>query len=99
MSGPRPTPTPAVAAQIEIARARSGPLNTSMMTESVEGMIMAPPMPMTARAAITCPDDSEKMTTNAAMAKMTRPIRSIFALPKRSPRPPMVSKSPAKTSR
>ena len=53
MSGPRPTPTAAIAAQTLMALPRSCCGKTSMMIDSVEGMISAPPIPIAARAAIS----------------------------------------------
>ena len=42
-------PTPAIADQMPIALPRSSRGKTFMMTDSVAGMIIAPPMPITAR--------------------------------------------------
>jgi hypothetical protein len=52
-NGPRPIPTPAIADQIPIAFARSSRGKMSMITESVAGMIIAPPMPIMARSTIS----------------------------------------------
>ena len=51
--GPRPIPTPAMADQMPIAFPRSSRGNTSMITDRVAGMIIAPPMPMRARRAMS----------------------------------------------
>ena len=47
-NGPRPMPTPAIADQIPIALPRSSRGKMSMITDSVAGMIIAPPMPIAA---------------------------------------------------
>ena len=52
-NGPRPMPTPATADQMPIALPRSSRGKTSMITDNVAGMIIAPPMPITARSAIS----------------------------------------------
>ena len=88
---------PPTAAQIAIALGRSGPTNTSVMIDNVDGMIIAPPTPMRALAAMTWPALSAKMAPNAAALKSTSPRRSIIARPCRSPRLPIVSSRPAKT--
>ena len=46
-------PTPAIADQMPIALPRSSRGNTSMITDSVAGMIIAPPMPIAARSTIS----------------------------------------------
>ena len=52
-NGPRPMPTPAIADQIPIALPRSSRGKMSMITDSVAGMIIAPPMPIAARSTIS----------------------------------------------
>ena len=61
-------------------------------------MISAPPTPINERAAISwfgVPDRADKAEP---MAKITMPMRSASLRPKRSPRLPVVSSSPANTS-
>src|SRR5829696_6037599 len=53
-NGPSPMPTPAIADQMPIALPRSSRGKTSMITDSVAGMIIAPPMPIAARSTISC---------------------------------------------
>ena len=73
ISGPRPTPTAAMAAQMLIAFPRSSRGKTSMMIESVAGMISAPPMPITARAAISCPPLAAKAPPTLASPNTSSP--------------------------
>ena len=92
-------PIPAVLAQIAIARWRStGSVNTFVMIESVAGKISAAPTPVIARIAISAV--AESTTADAAQPKPnTRSPRArIRRRPKRSPRLPQVSSSPANTT-
>ena len=98
-SGPRPTPIAAIAAQMPIAFARSSRGKTFVMMERVAGMISAPPMPMTARRAISWPEVLTATTAMLAPANTTSPVRSALLRPKRSPRVPAVSRKPAKARR
>ena len=53
-TGPRAMPTAAMAAQMAMARARSSASGKTVpRIDSVDGMIMAPPMPMKARVAMS----------------------------------------------
>ena len=75
--GPSAIPTPVVPAQMPIARWRSaGSRNMSVMIESVAGIIMAPPMPMLARAAISMPTEPENAAQVEPAVKATRPTRN-----------------------
>ena len=65
--------------------------------DSVAGMISAAPMPMTARRAMSCPEDPEKAARVDAPPKITRPAVSAPLRPKRSPMAPAVRSSPANT--
>ena len=98
MIGPRPTPAPVVAAHRPKARCRS---RTSVymlvMSDSVEGMISAPPRPMLARAAISTPTDPEKAAQVEQPAKATRPARKVHLRPKRSAMLPDTRSKPANT--
>ncbi len=52
--GPSAIPRPATAAQAPIAFARSSAGKTAVRIERVEGMMSAPPTPMSARLAMSC---------------------------------------------
>ena len=95
-TGPMPTPMPPIATHIAMALARSAPVNRSLTVESVQGRNMAPPAPMAARATINWTALSERTAPKEAAAKTASPRRIILARPKRSPRLPIVSRSPAK---
>ena len=96
--GPSAMPTPLVPAQMPIARCRSaGSRNISVMIASVEGIIMAPPMPMLARAAISMSTEPEKAAQVEQAAKATRPARNTRLRPIRSARLPATRSNPAKT--
>jgi hypothetical protein len=98
LAGPMPTPRPATAAQIPIAFGRSRAGKTFVRIESVVGMISAPPMPMTARLAISTSAEVAKAEASDPAPNTTRPDTSAPRRLKRSPRAPMVRSSPAKTS-
>jgi hypothetical protein len=49
--------------------------------DSVEGMISAPPMPMSARVAINASEDPAKADITDPMPKMTRPRESALRRP------------------
>src|SRR6266508_4193137 len=55
MTGPMAMPIPEKPAQMPMARPRSSAGKTLVTIESVEGMISAPPMPMSARKPIRLP--------------------------------------------
>jgi hypothetical protein len=73
MSGPSPTPIAAIAAQTLIAFPRSSCGKTSMMIESVEGMISAPPTPIAARAPMSCPPLVANAPATLASPKISSP--------------------------
>ena len=95
--GPMLTPAPAKPAQMAMAVARSRGGNTLVTIDSVAGMIMAAPTPMTALVAIRCQGTVAWLLARAARAKMARPPWRRPLRPKRSPRAPMGSTRPAKT--
>jgi hypothetical protein len=98
VTGPRMMLIPATPDQTPIALVRSAPLKMLVVIERVDGMISAPPIPISARAAIryaVVPDQAAQID---APPKMTRPSVSARFRPKRSPRLPVVSRRPAKTS-
>ena len=92
-------PTPAVADQIPIALARSSRGKTSMITDSVAGMIIAPPTPIAARSTISCSDVWASAASTLAIPNSTSPDCSARLRPKRSPSVPIVSSTPANASR
>ena len=96
--GPSAMPTPLVPAQMPMARWRSAwSRNMSVMIASVEGIIMAPPMPMLARAAISRPTEPENAAQVEPAAKAARPARNTRLRPIRSARLPATRSRPAKT--
>ena len=99
MNGPRPMPTPAVADQMAIALPRSSRGKTSMITDSVAGMIIAPPMPITARSRMNCSEFCASAASTLALPNRIRPDCRARLRPKRSPSVPIVSSTPAKASR
>ena len=68
------------------------------MIESVEGMMNAPPTPITARAAISIPGVVAVADSAEPAPKTRRPKVRARRRPKRSPSAPAVSSRPAKTS-
>ena len=96
--GPSAMPTPLVPAHMPIARCRSaGSRNISVMIDSVEGIIMAPPMPMLARAEMSMPTEPENAAQVEPAAKAARPIMNTRLRPIRSARLPATRSNPAKT--
>jgi hypothetical protein len=96
--GPTATPIPKTPAQMPMAFACSSRGKTFMRIESVAGMMSAPPMPITAREAVSISLVVDSAAATDEAPKMSRPMLSARLRPKRSPRLPMVSSSPAKTS-
>ena len=70
----------------------------AVMIDSVEGMMNAPPMPMSARVAISISAEVASAESPEPRPKMARPTERPRLRPKRSPRAPAVSSRPAKTS-
>ena len=96
--GPMAIPRPVVPDQIPMARACSeGSRNTSVMIDSVAGMMQAAPTPMIARAEINVVTESEKAEYAEPNAKMISPARRSRLRPKRSPTLPAMRSKPAKT--
>ena len=81
-----------------IALARSFAGNTAVRIESVEGMMKAPPTPISARVAISISDDSARAESPDPSPNTTSPNVSAFLRPKRSPSAPAVSSTAANTS-
>jgi hypothetical protein len=61
-------------------------------------MMSAAPIPITARAAISCAGEPDWLATTAITPKITRPTSSAHLRPKRSPSAPAGNSTPAKTS-
>ena len=91
-------PSPATAAQMPIAFARSAAGNTAVRIESVEGMMKAPPTPISARVAISISGDCAIADSAEPSPKTSRPKVRARLRPKRSPSAPAVSSTAAKTS-
>jgi hypothetical protein len=99
MIGPSETPRPVVPAHRPMARCRSaGSRNTAVMMARVEGIIIAPPTPMLARAAISRPTEPENAAQAEPAANAARPARNTRLRPIRSARLPMTRSRPAKTT-
>ena len=96
--GPTTPAMPAVPAQMPMAVARSGPLNTFARIDSVDGMINAAPTPMTARTAMSCDVVSQTTLSIDDAAKITRPICSVPLRPNRSLSEPHTNSRLPKTS-
>ena len=73
MIGPMATPMPATAAQIPIAFGRSSAGKTFVSTDSVVGMMNAPPMPIRARLAISESADPERAESSEPRAEHAEP--------------------------
>ena len=99
VTGPTAMPSPETAAQAAMAFGRSCAGKMFVRMDSVVGMIPAAPRPIRAREAIRAFALSESAARVDPAPKTSRPITSARRRPKRSPRLPAVSSSPAKTSR
>ncbi len=97
-SGPSTPASPAVADHRPMALPRSSTGNTTVMIDSVAGMMKAPPMPMNARVAMSCVELSDIAAATEPTPNTTKPNCSAPTRPKRSPSAPAVSRSPANTS-
>ena len=94
-----PSPSADTPAHTPIALPRStGFVKTFVRIESVDGMISAAPAPMSARNAMSSETDDENAAAADAVPNTASPAVSAPRRPKRSPRLPAVSSSPAKTS-
>ena len=96
--GPRAAPPPEMPAQMAMALARSWAGKTLVRIDSVAGMTNAAPRPMTARLAISWVEPVDRAPPMMPTPKMARPSCRAPLRPKRSPRAPAVSSTPAKTS-
>ena len=97
-TGPTAIPSPATAAQMPIALGRSSAGKTFVRMDSVEGMMSAPPTPIRARLAIRASALGANAESSDPAPNTERPATSALRRPKRSPRLPIVSSSPANTS-
>jgi hypothetical protein len=98
VTGPMTMPRPLTAAQIPIALPRSCAGNTAVRMESVDGMMNAPPMPISARVRISMSDEPASAERADPSPNTTKPKVSAFLRPNRSPSAPAVSRAAAKTS-
>ena len=100
LTGPRATARPLVAAQMQMAIARCrASVNTFTRIASVAGKISAAPTPIAARQAISCVGvDGRARPGSRWLRTPTMPSISVPLRPKRSPRLPAASSSPANTS-
>ena len=98
-AGPSALPSALTAAQIPMARPRSlGSVKRLVRIESVAGMMSAAPIPMHARAAITCVVSAANAAATDDVPNTSNPMVSARLRPKRSPRLPAVRSRPANTS-
>ena len=81
-----------------IARPRSSAGNTFVRMDRVDGMISAPPTPISARVAISMLAEPANADAIEPVPKMRRPAASAERRPNRSERLPVVSNRPANTS-
>ena len=95
--GPIAAPAPAKPTQMAIARWRSCGGKIAAISDSVAGITRAAPAPWMARPAMTTPADVARPLSTAPPANTPRPASSAPLRPKRSPRAPAVSSSPANT--
>ena len=87
-TGPIAMPRPDTPAQIPIAFARSFAGNVAVRIDSVEGMMNAPPTPISARLAISIPAEPATADSAEPSPKIARPKLSARRRPKRSPSAP-----------
>ena len=98
MSGPAATPRPATPPQMPIARARSRTGTEPAISVSESGMSAAPPMPCTARAAMSWPGFVLRPAKAEATVKTRMPAANTVRRPKRSPRATAIRMKVAKLS-
>ncbi len=92
---PRIAPELAKPAQTLTARLRLSAGNTAVIVESVPGMIIAAPTPITTRQPMSAPGDCAAAAPSAASPNTTVPARSSVRRPRRSPSAPNGSTSAA----
>ena len=98
-SGPSATPAEMPPAHIPIAIPRAlGSANRTKISPRVEGSIMAPPRPRTARQAIISSGLVVIAAAIETIPNTTAPITMSRRLPTRSPRTPIATRNPAITN-
>ena len=80
-NGPRATAPPTAAAQMPMALPRSSGGKITVMIDSVTGSTEAPPMPISARATISCSGVCAKALSREAAANSTSPMIRILRRP------------------
>src|SRR5262245_37493275 len=93
-----PIPRPETPAQIPIARPRSSAGNTFVRIDRVDGMISAPPIPITARVKISIVAEPANAEATDPVPKISNPTARAYRRPNRSDRLPAVRSRPANTS-
>ena len=95
-TGPIAPPAEYAAIQTPIAVVRCfGSRNIVKISERVDGAIVAPAIPMTARLAMSISELVEKAASRDASAKPAAPPSRSFRRPIRSPSVPIVTSRPA----
>ena len=97
-SGPAATARPAIPDQAPRATPRLSAGNAPERIVSVSGVTIAPPMPCTARAAISASIEGASAAAAEAAVKMARPTMNIRRRPKRSPSAAPVRRNTANVS-
>ena len=98
-TGPMALPAENAEIQIAMALARCpGCLNMLKMSERVEGAIVAPAMPSSARLAMSISGLIEMADRIEINPNAPAPTRSSFRRPTRSPTAPIVTRNPATTN-
>ncbi len=97
-TGPIAIPTPENPAQIPIALPRSSAGNVAVRIDSVEGMMKAPPTPISARIAISRPGEDASAAPSEPRPKTASPKVRARLRPNRSPSEPAVKSTPANRS-
>ena len=94
--GPSAAPPENIAAQVAMATRRSRSWAKMLrMSESVEGMRVAPKTPSSARARMSISAEVENAASRDAAPKPAAPMMSSRRRPSRSPRLPIATSSPA----
>ena len=96
-SGPTAAIPPMVEPQTAKAMPRSRPRNVALMSDSVVGRIIEPPMPWTSRARMSSPPLGATAAAIEASTKIATPSSMSRRRPKRSARLPNTSRSDANT--
>lgn len=97
--GPAAPPTDAIAAHTAIAYRRScRSRNMLRASDSVEGIMIAPPTPRSARAAISIQGSVASAPSTEASAKRTAPTSRFCRRPNRSPTELIATSRPMSTS-